>query len=134
MRAQLKAAQKAQEANAELATSFAQAKREAVADLIGQAGYPKLLEVALDKVEGFPTPEKVEAFLADLGLAEVQASPEDDKPSVPDAPSVQKVAGLGQRAANAASAGAVDTIDERLAKATNADEIEAIMSEAWAAG
>lgn len=132
LRAQLKAAQKAQEANAELASSFSQAKREAIQVLIDRPGSPKLIDVVSDMVDGFPTPEKVQAVLADLGLAEVQTPTPTEEPSTPTAPSVQQVAGLGQRAANAASAGVAPTVDERLAKAESPEEIEAIMNEAWA--
>ncbi len=127
LRSKVKAFEKQSEANAELASSFAQARLEAAAGIIDRPGNPKLTEVVVNLVDGFPTPEKVRAVLADLGLAEAEAPVEDVIDSAPDAPSVQKVAGLGQRAATAAGAGGAESLDAKLANAVSQAEINEIM-------
>lgn len=129
LREQNKTLNKQVEALNEQASSFSQGREEAIQTHIDRLGFPKLKDVVIDKVDGFPTEDKVAAVLADLGLTEPQA-PAGNATETPQAPSVQEVAGLGQQAASAASTSGVPDLDAQINAATTKEEVAAIMTAA----
>jgi Arc/MetJ-type ribon-helix-helix transcriptional regulator len=126
---------------AEAKAAVADQVRSAAAEsLLVEAGYPKLKDLFLERVQDAPTPEKVTEFLDGLGLAKAQASAEGQSDAgqeqVADAPAsrAQELAGisrLGQQVAVAAEGGTnKPSIADRLNQAKNAAEVQAIMAEA----
>lgn len=111
-----------------------QVRRETEAEREMQsAGYPKLSEVFLEKVEGDITVEAVDKFLGDLGLerksGEAQGDAGDSRQS-DRAGELAKVANLSQQVASAASGLNADSVQKRLEGASSSAEIHQIMAEA----
>lgn len=124
----LQAKVKALESQAEQAAAAARATAESV---LIQAGYPKLTDVVLEKVDGFPTEDSVRSVLADLGLGEPQTSPEgEEQPEPAQASPEQAVpagaSDLGQRVASAAAGNEFQTLAAQLEAATTPEEIAAL--------
>lgn len=116
-----------------LRTEYDQARAEAAEQLLIDRGYPKMTDLFVGKVEGFPTAEKADEFLAGLGLTANQNQPPAAVEGDPEPDT--SVTGLGQRLAAAASGATPtgpDAIQERLDKATSRAEIAQIMAEARA--
>lgn len=135
LRSQLKAAQNENKTLREAQEASTKARRSATESLLMEAGFPKLTDVILDRVEGFPTNESVNAALVELGLQPAPSATETpaSAPQVEEQSSAADIAGvanLGQRVASAASGTGTLTVDEQLANAKSAAEIEAIMTKA----
>jgi hypothetical protein len=117
-----------------------QVRSSAAESLLVEAGYPKLKDLFLERVQDAPTSEKVAEFLDGLGLAKAQASAEGQSDAsggqAAEAPvsKAQELAGisrLGQQVAIAAEGGSQGpSIMDRLNQAKTPQEVQAIMAEA----
>lgn len=110
----------------------AKASREATEQLLIAAGFPKLTDVVIEKVEGFPTEQSVNEVLKGLGLVQAETSTESDADSEqPDkVEAIAGVANLGQKVASAAGGAGRSGVSEKLAKAKTPAEVAAVMAEA----
>lgn len=130
LRSQLRAAQKeteklrALQAEADARTQSMRA--EAAQNAVNSLGMDGLVEDVLTWVEGDITPEKVIAALEARSIPLPDAV-ERPTPASPETPNPSEI---GQRVADAASGGAVKSLDERLAEAETQAELQAIMDEA----
>lgn len=117
--------------------AFNRVRESSAENLLMEAGYPKLKEDVLEKVEGIPSKEDISAFLEARGLEARQldatdASPEDEEDD--QAPDVGDVAGLGQQVAAAARRTVTTDLDKKLETAKTVEELDAVMAEAGLRG
>jgi len=118
------------------AEAFDKARAEAAtAELIGQ-GFGGLTDVYLDKVEGFPTRERVGEFLTGLGLAKAESpdtgesEPGGDRKVPDETTPLSQVANLGQQVATAATQQGESTLSSALEGAESAKEVANLMKAA----
>lgn len=111
--------------------------REALAEnLLMEAGYPKLKDDVLEKIEGIPSKEDIDAFLEVRGLerhAQVSDGSQPEK-TVDAATTVAVVAGLGQQVASAAQRTTVTDLDAKIAEANTVEALDAVMAAAGLRG
>jgi len=126
LRATQKEAEKLRALQAEADARAQSARAEAAQSAVNSLGMEGLVEDVLTWVEGDVTLEKTIAALQarNIPLPDVGEQP---KPQSVETPNPSKI---GQQVADAASGGAVKSIDERLAEADTGAEVAAIMAEA----
>lgn len=111
----------------------AQVKREVeVQNLVNEAGYSKLADVVMEKLEGEPTAESVARVLEGLGLqpSEPGTSGEATQPQTDKAAELAKTANLGSQVAAAASGATEPDVIKRLQSAESMDELVEATEEA----
>lgn len=110
--------------------AFDQVRAALAENLLMEAGYPGLKNDVLEKIEGVPSKEDVDAFLKVRGLeAKVRESDgSQDVPEEEQQPDVAEVAGLGQQVASAAQRKPLDKFTQELDAAKNQWEIDAVMA------
>lgn len=117
--------------------SFNRVRESLAENLLKEAGYPKLKEDVLEKIEGIPSKEDIDSFLEVRGL---QARTPDATDASQDgdgddkATDVAGVAGLGQQVAAAAQRTVTTDLDKKLEAAKTVEEIDAVMAEAGLRG
>jgi hypothetical protein len=136
LRRQLKE-QKAKLASFEVKEESFNRVRETLAEnLLVEAGYPKLKEDVLEKIEGIPSKDDIDAFLEVRGLVrqgQATDASQETEPAEPP-PSVTDVAGLGQQVAAAAQRNVVSDLDTKIAEAQSVDALDAVMAAAGLKG
>lgn len=106
-----------------------QQRTETVQEIVNSLGFPGLAEDVSGWVEGAVTAETVQAALEARSIIK----PDGDQPNVQPTPETKpapSASDVGQRVADAA--GGIDrrSLDERLAAAESAAEVESLMDEA----
>ena len=130
LRSQLRASQKETEKlralQAEVDARTQSMRAETAQRAVNSLGMEGLVEDVLTWVEGDVTLEKTIAALQARNIP-LPDGTEQPTPELSESPNPSKI---GQQVADAASGGAVKSIDERLAEAGSNAEIQAIMEEA----
>jgi len=117
--------------------SFNRVRESSAENLLMEAGYPKLKDDVLEKIEGIPSREDIDAFLEVRGLQakKVDATETSQENNDTDAaPDVADVAGLGQQVAAAAQRTVTTDLDKRIEAANTVEELDAVMIEAGLSG
>lgn len=118
---------------------FNRVKKESTEQLLVAAGFPGMLDDVLEKVEGIPSQEDVDAFLEARGLKAKgdasDASPEGEESATDgNTQSVEQVADLGQQVASAAQRTPITDLDAKINAANSQDELDAVMAKAGLSG
>lgn len=137
LRAQLKDAQsEAKEAKRAREAAVEAARAEVVREvkahqLVSELGFPKMASLVAANVEGDLTAESVQAYLAELGVTEVQSdAPDAEGERRPDPAGVQQVADLGSSLATASrNDAASQSLIRRLGEAQSVEEVAALAAE-----
>jgi hypothetical protein len=138
LRAQLKAAEKeAKDAKGQAKEAADAARTQVLRELraeqlVKAAGFPKLAELAVERIEGEITDESVASFLEGLGLqaGEQEPSGDGDGGGGDASTSVEQVARLGARVADASRDQLGKGVIDRLNQTQSIEEITAIANEA----
>lgn len=120
------------EQNDELAAQVTKTREGQARQFVDAAGLKELdISIVLDRVEGEITAESVNAALAAAGIKPQTGEAGASKAGGSDTGKAPagSVSELGQRVANAASGSPTKSVEERLAAATSAEEVNAIMAE-----
>ena len=94
--------------------------------LVDEAGYPKLADIVLEKVEGDMTEESVQGALNELGLNPTQDGEQAE--NLP--PDLEEVANLGSSLDAAVKGQSSSSVDDQLASAQSSEQVTEIMRDA----